>query len=221
MLPSSCVVELRGYVDEKGNHRFATWFDGLDSAAAVKVTIALARIGEGNFSNVKSVGAGMSTRSISGRAIAFTSGKTGIESSSSLAVAQRNGNNAILKWQKIAGPTISGARNQEMQEMPLTHDFKETVRARAQRDPIFRKGLLREAVECILNGDLTTGKAVLRDYVNATVGFQGLEKRTDIPAKSLMRMLGPKGSPSAANLSSILAALQKSEGVHFELALKS
>jgi hypothetical protein len=35
-----------------------------------------------------------------------------------------------------------------------------------------------------------------------------------------MRMLGPKGSPSAANLLSILTALQKSERVHFELALR-
>jgi DNA-binding phage protein len=104
--------------------------------------------------------------------------------------------------------------------MPLTHDFEETIRARAQRNADFRRALLREAVECIINGDLATGKAVLRDYVNATVGFQNLEKRTDIPAKSLMRMLGPKGNPSAAKLSRILSALQKREGVHFELALK-
>ena len=104
--------------------------------------------------------------------------------------------------------------------MPLTHDFKETIRTRAQRDPDFRQALLREAVECIINGDLKTGKAVLRDYVNATVGFQDLERRTQIPAKSLMRMLGPKGSPSAANLTSILTVLQKTERVHFELMLK-
>lgn len=80
--------------------------------------------------------------------------------------------------------------------------------------------MLREGALCIINGDLATGKAVLRDYVNATLGFQGLEKRTQIPAKSLMRMLGPKGSPSAANLTSILSALQKTEGVHFALELK-
>src|ERR1700722_4597918 len=104
--------------------------------------------------------------------------------------------------------------------MPLTHDFKETIRARAQREPKFRQALLREAVASYLDGDLETGKAVLRDYVNATVGFQALEEQTDIPAKSLMRMLGPKGSPSAANLSTILTALQKSEGVHFELSLR-
>jgi DNA-binding phage protein len=104
--------------------------------------------------------------------------------------------------------------------VPLTHDFKETVRARAERDPDFRRALLREAVESIINGDLSTGKAVLRNYVNATVGFHELERRTEIPAKSLMRMLGPKGSPSAANLTRILTALQESEGVHFELAVK-
>jgi len=104
--------------------------------------------------------------------------------------------------------------------MPLTHDFKETIHARAQRDAKFRQALLREAAESYLNGDLETGKAVLRDYVNATLGFQELEDRTDIPAKSLMRMLGPKGSPSAANLFSILSALQKTEGVHFELSLR-
>ena len=104
--------------------------------------------------------------------------------------------------------------------MPLSHDFKETIRARAQREPKFRQALLRDAVECILNGDLETGKAVLRDYVNATLGFRDLEKRTDIPEKSLMRMLSPKGSPSAENLTKILTALQQTEGVHFELALK-
>lgn len=104
--------------------------------------------------------------------------------------------------------------------MPLTHDFKETIRARAQRDPRFRQALLREAVECVINGDLATGKAVLRDYVNATVGFQHLEKRTRIPAKSLMRMLGPTGNPSAANLANILSALEEAEGVSFELAVK-
>lgn len=103
--------------------------------------------------------------------------------------------------------------------MPLTHDFKETIRA--QRAPRFRRALLRESVESILSGDLETGKSVLRDYVNATLGFQDLEKQTRIPAKSLMRMLGPKGSPSAANLSSILTALQKTEGVHFDLSVKS
>ena len=47
--------------------------------------------------------------------------------------------------------------------MTLTHDFKETIRARAQSDPDSRQALLREAVECVIMGDVATGKAVLRD----------------------------------------------------------
>ena len=53
------MIELRGYIDESGNKRFARWFEGLDAAAAAKVTIALARMEQGNFSKVKSVGSGV------------------------------------------------------------------------------------------------------------------------------------------------------------------
>lgn len=63
--------------------------------------------------------------------------------------------------------------------MALTRDFKETVRARAQRDPAFRRALLQEGVECLLSGDVDVGKVVLRDYINATIGFEELGLRTD------------------------------------------
>jgi hypothetical protein len=52
--------------------------------------------------------------------------------------------------------------------MALSRDFKETVRARAQREPEFRRALLHEGVECLLSGDVDTGKIVLRDYLEAT-----------------------------------------------------
>jgi putative component of toxin-antitoxin plasmid stabilization module/DNA-binding phage protein len=136
-----------------------------------------------------------------------------------LTAAQRKGNNRISRRRRKLG-RVQTEKETGDSIMPLTHNFKETIRARAQRDPDFRQALLHEAVECVINGDLANGKAVLRDYVNATVGFQKLEKRTQIPAKSLMRMLGPKGSPSAANLASILTASQKAEGVRFELSLR-
>jgi len=81
--------------------------------------------------------------------------------------------------------------------MPLTRDFKETLQARIESDPAFRDELLREGVECLLAGELETGKAILRDYINATIGFEKLSGLTHKPAKSLMRMLGPKGNPQA------------------------
>jgi hypothetical protein len=58
--------------------------------------------------------------------------------------------------------------------MTLTRDFKETIRARVERDPAFREALLKEGVECLLSGDVETGKTVLRDYINATIGFEAL-----------------------------------------------
>jgi hypothetical protein len=104
--------------------------------------------------------------------------------------------------------------------MPLTRDFKETIRARVQRDPGFRKALLRQGIENFLSGDVETGKIILRDFINATVGFNKLGNVTQRSAKSLMRMFGPRGNPQARNLFEILAYLQKTEGVCFELRPK-
>lgn len=53
------MCELRGYVEENGDKRFAQWLEGLDAPAAAKVTIALARMERENFSNVKGVGSGV------------------------------------------------------------------------------------------------------------------------------------------------------------------
>lgn len=93
--------------------------------------------------------------------------------------------------------------------MPLTRDFKKTIQARIERDPAFRDELLREGIECLLSGDLETGKAILRDYINATIGFETLSGLTRKPAKSLMRMFGPKGNPRAQNLFEVIVQLQK------------
>ena len=101
--------------------------------------------------------------------------------------------------------------------MALTKDFKDTIQARAQRDPAFRKALLQEGVECLLAGDVDTGKAVLRDYINATIGFDELSQVFDKSSKSLMRMFGPKGNTQASNLFAVIHYLQQQEGIHLEV----
>lgn len=97
--------------------------------------------------------------------------------------------------------------------MTLTRDFKELVKARLDRDPKERQALLREAVQSMLEGDVDTGKAVLRDYINATVGFEELGKATGMPPKSLMRMFGPRGNPQAKNLFAVIEHLQRKSGI--------
>lgn len=101
--------------------------------------------------------------------------------------------------------------------MALTRDFKATLKARADGDPAFRAALLSDAIELLLAGDLDTGKIVLRNFIKATVGFESLAALSGIPAKSLMRMFGPKGNPTAASLFTVISSLQKATGVQLEV----
>ena len=101
--------------------------------------------------------------------------------------------------------------------MPLTRSFKNFVKSRIEEDPKFRQVLFQEAVQTLIEGDVATAKSVLRDYINATIGFPALAKVTKMPPKSLMRMFGPKGNPTAVNLFGVIVALQKKTGVHLRV----
>jgi hypothetical protein len=101
--------------------------------------------------------------------------------------------------------------------MPLTRSFRDMVRERAQRDPAFREALFKEAIEALLKGETDDGRVALRMYINATIGFERLSKVLRRPQKSLMRMFGPGGNPTAENLLGAIRALQKETGVHLEI----
>lgn len=92
--------------------------------------------------------------------------------------------------------------------MALTRDFKQTVVDRVERDPQFAQALLDEAATLFLNNDTETARLILRDLVNATIGFEELASQTDKPSKSLHRMLSPKGNPSMDNLAAIFGAVR-------------
>jgi putative addiction module killer protein len=53
------VLELRYYLARDGGSPFEGWFASLDPAARAKVTVAIARLEQGNLSNVKGVGEGV------------------------------------------------------------------------------------------------------------------------------------------------------------------
>jgi len=101
--------------------------------------------------------------------------------------------------------------------MALTRDFRRTIKERMDRDSVFRAALLTEVVELMLAGDVATAKPLLRDFVNATIGFAVLADKTGVPAKSLMRMVGKTGNPRADNLFAILHVLQEETGVQLEV----
>ena len=101
-------------------------------------------------------------------------------------------------------------------EMVLTRDFKETVKERAAREPAFAKAMLDEAATAFLNGEPHVARLILRDLVNASVGFEALAAETNRPSKSLHRMLSEKGNPSMDNLAAIFGAVRKRLGVAIE-----
>jgi DNA-binding phage protein len=105
--------------------------------------------------------------------------------------------------------------------MTLTRDFRETVVSRVQRDPRYARAMLDEALELFLSGDPASSKRVLRDLVNATMGFEHLARAIGKPSKSLHRMLSASGNPTMENLSAILVALTKSLRVNIKTTVKA
>ena len=103
--------------------------------------------------------------------------------------------------------------------MALTRSFKELVHKHVAEDPAFAKALLREGVDLMLAGDVDSGKAILRDYIKATVGFEKLGQATGTQPKSLIRMFGPRGNPQARNLFNVIGYLQKRAGVELHVEL--
>ena len=101
--------------------------------------------------------------------------------------------------------------------MALTCSYRDHVKAKIESDPQFRQALFQEAVQTLISGGVDTARAVLCDFINATIGFAALAKATGTPAKSLMRMFGPSGNPTAANLFGVIGVLQKKTSVHLEV----
>jgi DNA-binding phage protein len=102
--------------------------------------------------------------------------------------------------------------------MPLTVAFKQTILTRLKSDPTFAVAMLCEGIDALLNGEPKIGREMLRDYINATIGFEKLGRKVGIPPKSLMRMFGRNGNPSSNNLFAVISALKRDAGIELHVA---
>ncbi|MDA8094451.1 MAG: transcriptional regulator [Betaproteobacteria bacterium] len=98
----------------------------------------------------------------------------------------------------------------------LTVDSAETVQTRIKSDPVFAEALLREATDLFLNGEAEAARLLLRDVVNATVGFEQIALATRRPSKSIHRMLSARGNPTMESLAAVFSAIRGALGVSFE-----
>ena len=101
--------------------------------------------------------------------------------------------------------------------MALTRSFTDLVQRHVAEDPAYAEALLREGIDTMLTGDVDTGKAILRDYIKATIGFEKLSEATGAPPKSLIRMFGPRGNQQARNLFNVIGCLQKRAGLQLHV----
>lgn len=102
--------------------------------------------------------------------------------------------------------------------MGLTRSFDQLVHRHAATDSVFADALLREGIDCMLAGDIETGKALLRDYIKGTIGFEALGREIGVQPKSLIRMFGSRRNPQARNLFNVIDHLQRHAGVRLHVA---
>ena len=216
------MIEIRYYVGSGNTEPFANWFAELDPTSSAKVTRAIARMQQGNFSNVKSVGGGVLEYKIDfGPGYRIYFGRDGdkiviLLTGGTKKRQQRDIDAAQSYWRDYK----QGKRGERSTEtmMAKTKPFTDLVQARVKADKKFAEALLREGIDALLSGDVDTGKTILRDYIKATVGFEKLGEATGAPAKSLIRMFGPRGNPQAKNLFTVIGYLQKRAGLELHVA---
>jgi DNA-binding phage protein len=108
-------------------------------------------------------------------------------------------------------------QGKEMSKKPLGRSIGEITQARVKRDPEFARALLQEAVQALLSDDVPTARSLIRDVIKGSIGYATLSRRTGTPEKSLVRMFGTNGNPTAANLFAVLTHLQHHSGVTFQV----
>ena len=138
-------------------------------------------------------------RSISGRDTGSILGRTARAAGRPSGWQQQAETSGRRSRQRHAlGRTIGDEETMTRSEgpMPLTRDFRVTVLARARRDVRFCQALLTEAINDYLSGETAVGRSILRDLVNATIGFEELapggrqaeqEPATDARARAAIR----------------------------------
>ena len=188
------------------------WFGSLEAVAAAKVRVAVSRMEQGNLSNVEWF-RGIGEYKIDwGPGLRIYLAKDGLKiiiliGGGTKKRQQQDIDQAVALWEDYKRRKASTPKGGS--DMALTRDFKETVAARVQNDPAFAQALLDEAITLFVNGEPESAKLILRDLVNATVGFEALAEEIHKPAKSLHRMLSKSGNPTMSNISAVFAAIKR------------
>jgi putative addiction module killer protein len=216
------IITVVDYVQENGDCPFKVWFDSLDRHAATKIAAATVRLETGNTSGVKWIGVLGEYRIDSGPGYRIYLAKDGGGLIVLFGGGTKRRQQADVKKDAALVAEYRRRKKSEREKKAkgdgraLTRDCKATVADRASRDPAFAQALLDEAATAFLNGEPGVTRLILRDLVNATVGFEKLATVTDKPSKSLHRMLSKDGNPTMDDLAAIFGAVRRKLDVGME-----
>ena len=101
--------------------------------------------------------------------------------------------------------------------MPLTRPFEETVRERAQWDPVYRALKLKSPIDLLLSDDVRVGKIALHYCIYATIGYEKLATLMGKTPDDIKRMCHPDHDTSVNDLFEIIKYVQKHEGIRLEV----
>jgi hypothetical protein len=179
-------------------------------------------VGAGNWGNTKGVGGGIFERKVDfGPGYPVYFGKDGESLVVLLGGSTKQRQQQAIEAARERWTDYRTRKVLERSDMALTREFKDTIAARVQRDPRFREALFTEAMNAYLGGDTSLGKSILRDLVNATIGFEELAHVLKKSSKSLHRMLAPHGNPNTENFFCIVNALQKRAGIKLQIKARA
>ena len=96
-----------------------------------------------------------------------------------------------------------------MSKVPAAVAWEPVVERRVRGEPKFAEGLLEEAVLALIDNQIAIARNLLRNVIKGTLGYRELAAETGFPEKSLIRMFGPTGNPTAKNLFAVIDCLRR------------
>lgn len=194
-------MKVKAHNRPDGSIPIETWLNHIDSQAATEAIVATLILEQGDFSCVTWFnGIGEFKIQLKATEYRIYLYKDSDNSITLLYGKPEKGKNRRLLW------LLNGMKNtksERKKKIPFTTDFEAIVVSRIKRDEQVAQNLYNRAITCFLNGDTATSRLLLRDLVNATIGFEQLAKETSKPSKSLHRMLSANGNPTMDNLALI------------------
>lgn len=104
---------------------------------------------------------------------------------------------------------------------PFSGPYSELVQERVGRDREYAAALLAEAMQCFSLGETSIARTVIRDVIKGSIGYAELARLTGTPETSLVRMFGPSGNPTFANVSRVIQRLLEAIGAELQVTFVS